>query len=135
MVIVLQASYRAGVRKNSLVGALCWLLSTILVSALAPHQVFGDPVSDPPDIQAQIGQYRLRQIKNSVEESARLIIESFKPKSEEYEKARALYETAWNDTDAYTKIDLDQMTYGNRVDLRPAAVEAFQASNAFLGLF
>jgi hypothetical protein len=132
MMIARQASYRAIGPRNPLVGALCWLLGAILVSTAAPKQVLCDAPSESPDIQAQIGQYRLRQIKNSVEESARLIIESFKPKSEEYDKARALYQTAWNDTDAYIKTGLDQMTYGNKVDLRPAAEEAFQAANAFL---
>jgi hypothetical protein len=107
-------------------------LGAILLSAFAPKQVVDVSASEPPDVQAQIGQYRLRQIKNSVEESARFVIESFKPKSGEYEKAKTLFETAWNDTDAYIKTALDQMTYGRKVDLRPAAEEAFAAANAFL---
>jgi hypothetical protein len=123
---------RACRQRKPWVGALCWFLCVILVSAFAPKQVVDALASEPPDIQAQIGQYRLRQIKNSVEESARFIIESFTPKAEEYEKAKVLYETAWNDTDAYIKTALDQLTYGKKVDLRPAAEEAFAAANAFL---
>lgn len=132
MMIARQWLHRACGQRKLLAGALCWFLCAILLSAFTPKQVVDASESQPPDIQAQIGQYRLRQIKNSVEESARFIIESFKPKVEEYEKARALYETAWNDTDAYIKTALDQLTYGKKVDLRPAAEEAFAAANAFL---